>query len=262
MIFLALLIGLIAAAVLLFAGYQIGISVGTKEREQLRQELEQRSGEYRSQVQVLGKSLQQQEAMQQTLENDMRRYVSWISQGQANTEQMRTELSSMLKPLMERGRADDDLRNSMQQLLEPLMQREQLGQNLAEIDLGTGQREELPRLLDNIATTGGFSVVLLSDEAGLPLAASSGTDNPERYAGLASLLMLLIERLAREPGPEPLAIVVHNEANEQMLSRVFEASGQKLMLTAVSASSSMSPMALDPALTKLQTVLGPARTLG
>ena len=137
------------------------------------------------------------------------------------------------------------------------MRRERLGDDLARLDSQAGQREELPRLLDGIADTGGFSVVLLSDEDGLPLAASSDTQNPERYGGLSSLLMVLVERLSRESGPPPLAISVYDAANQQVLSRVFDVSGQRLMLTVVASGTGLSPTALDPALTKLEAILAP-----
>lgn len=218
-ILMALVLGLVASAALLGAGYQLGVARGARARQGLRSRLEEQEFDLRSQIQVLTTTLRQQEISEQ---------------------------------------ADRDLRRTMQELLGPMMRQERLGHDLARLDLASGQREELPRLLDSIANTGGFSVVLLSDDAGLPLAASTGTDNPERYAGLASLLMVLVERLSRDPGPNPIAVSVHDAANQHLLSRVFEVSGQRLMLTAVTAGPGLSPTALDPALVKLATVLSPS----
>lgn len=174
--------------------------------------------------------------------------VAGYQLGLARGRRVRDELRTQLE-------ASGSDQRSLGELLGPLLHREQLGQALARLDPGTGQRQELPRLLDDIAATGGFSAVLLSDEAGLPLSFSSGTGNPERYAGLSSVLMTLIERLAREPGPAPVAVLVHNAANEQMLSRLFHVSHQRLMLTAVAPGSDLSATALDPALHKLEAVL-------
>jgi len=253
----ALVIGLLAAAALLGAGYQLGLSRGGHERSDLRSQLDKRSEELRSLLQVVSGSLRQHEAAQRLLETEIKDRLGSVVATSADTGRMRTEFQQMLAPLLERKRSNDELADTVQELLSPLMERERLGRDLAQLDLGTGQRQELPRLLDSIADTGGFSVVLLSDDAGLPLAASSGTDNPDRYAGFSSLLMSLIERLSREPGADPLAIVIYNTANEQMLSRVFSVSGQQLMLTAVTSGPGLSPIALDPALTKLQAVLTP-----
>lgn len=195
----AVTLGLLAAACLLVAGYQLGLARGRRVRDELR-------------------------------------------------EQQR-HLMAAAPPDPER------IRQELQTALEPLLHREQLGRALAHLDPGTGRREELPRLLDDIAATGSFSAVLLSDDAGLPLSFSAGTRNPERYAGLASVLMTLVERLARDPGPAPVAVLVHNTANEQMLSRLFQVSHQRLMLTAIASSSDLSATALDPALHKLEAVL-------
>ncbi len=174
--------------------------------------------------------------------------VAGYQLGLARGRQVRDELRAQL-------RASGTEQASLGELLGPLLQREQLGHALARLDPGTGQRQELPRLLDDIAATGSFSAVLLSDDAGLPLSFSSGTGNPERYAGLSSVLMTLLERLARAPGPPPVAVLVHNAANEQMLSRLFQVSHQRLMLTAVATGSDLSATALDPALHKLEAVL-------
>jgi hypothetical protein len=257
MILLAIIIGVLSAAALLLAGHQIGLSKGSEIRDELQARVDEGSYELRTQLGLLARLLQKNEAVQQTLEQDMKEYFGSIAGGQTVPDRMRTELRALLQPLMERERANDDMQQKMHELLGPLMQRERLGLNLAQLDLQAGQRQELPRLLDNIAESGGFSVVLLSDEAGLPLSSSSRTENPERYAGLSSLLMGLIERLSREAGPNPLAVAVYHESNHQMLSRVFEISGQRLMLTAVTTGGSLSPVALDPALAKLETVLAP-----
>ena len=257
MIFLAIVIGVLSAAALLLAGHQLGLSKGSEIRDELQSRVDEGSHELRTQLGLLARLLQKNEAVQQTLEQDMKQYLGSIADGQTVPDRMRSELRSLLQPLMEREQANDDMQQKMHDLLGPLMQRERLGYNLAQLDLETGKRQELPRLLDNIAESGGFSVVLLSDDAGLPLSSSSQTENPERYAGLSSLLMALVERLSREPGPDPLAVAVYNSANQQMLSRVFEISGQRLMLTAVTSGSSLSPVALDPALAKLETVLAP-----
>lgn len=196
---LALLIGIVAAALLLTAGYLFGVQRGRAARDALRQRL--RGG----------------------------------------------------------GDGDDeDLHTAIRELLGPLVRRESLGYDLAHLDLGSGDRGELPRLLDDIGERGGFSAVLLSDEAGLPLAASSSSQDLDRLAGASSLVMLVADRLARDSGPAPLAVIVHDEANQQLLSRLFQVGGQTLLLTAVATGTALSPTSLDPALDKIEAVLAPA----
>lgn len=214
------LIGLTAACLLLGSGYLIGIGRGRRARDALRQRLTGRDTGLRMQVQELSQSLQHREA--------------------------------------ERDRDDGDLRTAIREVLGPLIQREQVGYELAHLELGTGERGELPRLLDDIAEKGGFATVLLSDDAGLPLAASEGAQDLERLAGLCSLVMLVADRLSRDAGPAPLAVIVHDEANHQLLSRVFSVGGQQLLLTAVTAGTNVSPTALDPTLPKVEALLAPA----
>jgi Flp pilus assembly protein TadB len=258
MIVVAVVIGLVAAGMLLVAGYQLGVSRGTRARDELRRlaRTGDQQGELRVQLQGLTRALQQQEAAQRVIENDMRQYLERVAAGSSDADQIRLDLQRMLAPIVERDRADDDLRATMQELLEPLLQREQLGQDLAQVELGSGQRGELPRLLDDIARRGNFAGVILSDEAGLPLAASSGIVDLERFTGLSSLLMLLVDRLA-VGGPPPLAIVVHDTANRQLLNRVFTVANQRLILTAEATGAALSPTALDPALSKVEALLAP-----
>ena len=70
--------------------------------------------------------------------------------------------------------------------------------------------------------------------------------------------MLLVDRLSRDDGPAPLAVVVHDAANRQMLSRVFVVKEQTLVLSAVSSGAVLAPTALDPALVKVAALLTPS----
>lgn len=178
----------------------------------------------------------------------------------------RSARDAIRRELEERKRrdqqADGTLQGAVRELLGPLVRREQVGYELAHLELGTGQRGELPRLLDDIARTGGLSAVILSDQDGLPLAASRGAEDLDRLAGHCSLVMVVADRLSRDSGPSPLAIMVHDDSNRLLLSRLFDVAGQKLLLTGVTGGTHLAPTALDPALAKLETVLGqvdPAR---
>ena len=144
-------------AALVVAGYQFGVSRGTRVRDGLRSRLESQGNDLRNQIQILTRSLHQHEAVAHVLESDLKQYLDRAAAGSTDINRMRGEIQAMLTPLLERDQADD-LRNTMQELLGPLMRQERLGYDLARLDLETGQRGELPRLLDGIARTGGFSV--------------------------------------------------------------------------------------------------------
>jgi hypothetical protein len=212
------------------------------------------------QLHTLANALGERDTAQRALRDEMQRSLRQLRDRPSDADAMQQTLQRMIAPLLERDKEDQDLRNTVQQLLSPLMQREQLGYELSQLETGAGTRGELPRLLDGIADKGGFTTVLLSDEAGLPLAASSQATDLDRLAGVSSLVLLLAERSSRRDGPAPLAVVVHDEANQSTLHRLFRVSDQRLLLTAVATSGgSITPTVLDPALGKLETILSPAR---
>ena len=150
---------------------------------------------------------------------------------------------------------DDNLRATIQQVLSPLVQRERLSHELSHLETQLGQGKDLTTLLDQIAEKGNFETVLLGDEAGWPLAASSNTQDLERWGATTSLLLLLADRMSRDNAPAPLALMVLDEANKVTLCRIFRASGQRLSLTAASTGAQLTPTALDPALVKVNAVL-------
>lgn len=150
---------------------------------------------------------------------------------------------------------DDGLRATIQQVLTPLVQRERLSHELSHLEAKLGQGKDLTTLLDQIAEKGNFEAVLLGDEAGWPLAASSNTQDLERWGATTSLLLVLADRLSRDDAPAPLALMVLDEANKVTLCRLFRASGQRLSLTAASTGAQLTPTALDPALVKVNAVL-------
>lgn len=150
---------------------------------------------------------------------------------------------------------DDSLLATIQQVLTPLVQRERLSHELSHLETKLGQGKDLTTLLDQIAEKGNFEAVLLGDEAGWPLAASSNTQDLERWGATTSLLLLLADRMSRDNAPAPLALMVHDEANKVTLCRLFRASDQRLTLTAASTGAQLTPTALDPALVKVSAVL-------
>lgn len=157
--------------------------------------------------------------------------------------------------LQRQNEQEDSLRATIQQVLTPLVQREQLSHELSHLEAKLGHDSDLTTLLDQIAEKGNFEAVLIGDEAGWPLAASSNTRDLERLGATSSLLLILADRMSRDSAPAPLALMVHDEANKVTLCRIFRVSGQRLSLTAASTGAQLTPTALDPALVKVSAVL-------
>ena len=189
-------------------------------------------------------------------------YLLGANRGYRSREQLRKRnldqaeeiglLRQRLSPLEE---GDEKLRVTIKEMLTPLMQRDQLSFDLAHLKAVPGRRSDLTGLLDQIAERGNFSAVLLSDDEGWPLASSSNARDLDRLRATASLLLVVADRTARDSAPAPLSLMLHDETNSVTLIRIFHVWGQRLSLTAVSASGQLSPTALDPALVKIGAVL-------
>ncbi len=165
------------------------------------------------------------------------------------------ELARLRERVEAQDGADDTLRVAIQRVLSPLVQREQLAHDLARLPNQSGSHRNLTALLDQVAEKGNLSAVLLSDEQGLPLAASSQAGDLERLGATSSLMLLLADRLARGNSTPPVALLVHDSDNSVTLCRLFHIGRQRLSLTAVSRGSQLGPAALDPVLVPLQAAL-------
>lgn len=165
------------------------------------------------------------------------------------------EVTRLRERLAQHDNEDANLRLAIQNVLKPLVRRDQLSYELGRLGGEAGQRRDLSAMLDQMAHTGNFAGVLLSDEQGWPLAASSGTRNQERLGATASLLLLLADRMGRDGSPAPLSLMVHDAANMTTLCRLFAVENQRLLLTVTAAGADLSPAALDPALVRLNRVL-------
>jgi hypothetical protein len=190
-------------------------------------------------------------------------YLFGVKRGYHAREKLRrqvlmqaAEMKQLPEQLLQRqNEQEDSLRATIQQVLTPLVQREQLSHELSHLEAKLGHDSDLTTLLDQIAEKGNFEAVLLGDEAGWPLAASSNTRDLERLGATSSLLLILADRMSRDSAPAPLALMVHDEANKVTLCRIFRVSGQRLSLTAASTGAQLTPTALDPALVKVSAVL-------
>lgn len=145
-----------------------------------------------------------------------------------------------------------------QSVLSPVLVRERLTSDLAAVKANGGLRD-LPQLIDAIADAGAFSAVTLSDDAGLPVAASANAglsaDGVDRLVGTASLVLMLADRANLNGEPKPLGLVLHDESNRSVAYRIFGVSGSRFVLTAATRGRALSPDVLDPLVGKLETVL-------
>jgi hypothetical protein len=239
-----IILGVSAAAALLIAGYLFGVIRGRRTREQFHQEMLDQAGEaQRLQVQIAS-----EQASATTFRHDLGKMLDvMVKQGDI--------LQHMAQRLVDRDTRAEELRAVIQQALAPLIRREQLALDLASVHAVAGQRGNLTHLLNEIAAKGHFGAVLLSDDHGLPLAASSSARELDRLAMMSSLVVLFADRLSRNGAPAPLSLIVHDGDNRDTLCRIFYVGDQRLLLTAVSTGVPLSPMGLDATLQEVNRVL-------
>jgi len=239
-------IGLSSAAALLGAGYFFGARRGVTAREELREQGMRQTYELQNLRTLVTREDDRTEA--RALREALGRMSeALMHQGDA--------LQRIVEPLLHRDSEVESLRTMVQQVLRPLAQREQLAFDLSNLPVPVGQRSELTNLLDRIADAGHFETVVLINDEGLPLAASTRARDLERLAALSSLLVVFAERLRRSDAPAPLAIVMHDETNTESLCRMFTVGEQRLLLVAVGMGLPLTPTALDAALPKVGSIL-------
>ena len=247
MILLPSILGISAAALLLITGYLLGVQRGFRAREQLRERILQQDG----QLQQVQQRLLQKEASTGAdfLREDFGKLVEALTRQGYVVQQM-------LEPLARRDSEVENLRELVQHVVAPLAQRDRLDYALSNLQTDSGRRDALTLLLDQIAEKGHFWAVLLSGEEGLPLATNNNSkDFVERLTAVASLALLFADRISRNGATAPLSLMMHDEANMTTLCRIFRVGGQRLLLTAVSTGTNLTPTSLDPALTKVDRAL-------
>ncbi len=208
----------------------------------------------RVELDALSRLMRKREADDATLRTELRSELASLAKTGSDPVRFERELRRIVAPMIERQNDSHGLRELVQKTLSPMLERERLGRELAQLE-GGSTLGELPRLLDGIAQKGGFSSVVLSDDVGLPLAASSGAQSVDWLAGMASLVLTLVERSERSGEPRPIGVVVHDESNQMLLHRIFRVGADQFLLTAVTRGKDVAPSALDPALAKLERVL-------
>lgn len=243
---LAVLLGTTAACLAALGGYVLG----WRQMRRAREELETRATAAQERVRRL-------ERARSTPAIDARAITA--------------EISSAVRPLLERGqvaqrelaavvasldqRQSDALATQLESILRPVLARERFEDKLIGLSAGTDHARSLVDVLDAIAKSGAFSTVVVSDEVGLPLASNRGGIDAEVHAGIASMLLTVFERAARNEQPRPLAAVFRDEAHRLLIHRVFAVQGARFVLTAVSMGMDVGPEALDPALVSIERMM-------
>jgi hypothetical protein len=214
--------------------------------------------ELRRDIETLFDAVRSRERNNDAFRDEVRGLLTAVVQKAQSPEQMQRDLKKMMAPLFtDRSDGTVEMRKMMSEVLGPMLDRERIGRELSSIHVGGGGLGELPKLLDAICEKASFSVVVLSDDAGLPLAASSGADDVEMLAGTAAFFLTMSERAERANLPRPLSCVVLDENNRLTVHRMFMVGASRFTLSAVSRGMNVAPGALDPALSPLERVLSP-----
>lgn len=161
-------------------------------------------------------------------------------------------VSEAIGPLQERTGA---LRKAVADAMRPLQEDERVITELSKLEAGN-DRGDLNRLLSAIAEQAGFALVTLSDASGLLLANSTaGARNAELRAGLSALVLTIVNSSEQMGAPKPLSVSLLDTENQMVVTRVFEVDGEHFLLTAVSKGRMVPPNVLDPALSKVETLM-------
>lgn len=246
MIVWSVILGTSAAAILVIAGYILGIKRGSRVREELTRNNEHQSKllqQFRKQL-----DLHRENEGGGFVSKDFNTLIETLArQGDA--------VQQLLEPLARRDAEVENLHGLIQHVIAPLAHHERLAFDLENLNISPGMGGGLALLLDQIAEKGQFWAVLLSSEEGLPLATSGKARDIDRLTAVTSFAALFADRIGRDGAPAPLSLMMHDEANMATLCRIFHVGAQRLLLTAVSTGSHLALTSLDPALSKVSAVL-------
>lgn len=222
-----------AGLTLLCSGYLFGARRGLLAREALRQKL----------------------AEQAQTESTLRQQVARLEQG--GQKQLSESLGALLEPLRAQEQKNEEAMRAMLKLVRPVVEKDRLSQGLQQLPQLSDSRSGLRELLDRLAERGGFAAVVLSDEAGLPMACNHSCTSAETLAGTSSLLLILAERVPRHGAARPHSFVLHDEAGQVTLHRIFSVGSQRYLLSVVSNSAPdfVQPELFDTPIARLRTLL-------
>lgn len=248
---IVVIVALVAATSFLSAGYLLGLQRGKAVRDGMRVELAHLDREKEPRERQLHEA--------QLLLNQSAVQMAELQQGGRDDEPLKNQIDQsirrLLEPLLEHDLQTRELRDAVNGLLRPMVERERLGLELTRLDANLSGRSGLSQLLSTMAKRAGFSTVLVTDNSGLPLAESDGSKDVDVLCASNGLLLNLIDRIASNGGPAPLAVVLKDNDNRIALHRIFKVDGQRYVLTAITSGNFLPPDVLDPALTRIEQVL-------
>lgn len=224
----------LAAALTLFAsGYLFGVRRDRQAREALRRQL----------------------AEQAQAEGSLRDEATQLAQRQQ--QQLQQSLEALLEPLRAQEQKNEEAVRAMLTLVRPVMEKDRLSQGLQQLPQLSDSRSGLRELVERLAERGGFASVVLSDEAGLPMACNKTCSTAETLAGTSSLLLILADRVPRHGAASPHSFVLHDEAGQVTLHRIFKVGSQRYLLSIVSNSAPdfVQPELFDTPIARLRTLL-------
>ncbi|MCA9550146.1 MAG: hypothetical protein KC933_08930 [Myxococcales bacterium] len=168
---------------------------------------------------------------------------------EAREDARQKELAALIAS-MDGRKVLDELR----EVMAPLAEQARVQSALSEMPTMYLHRGHLGHLLREVAARAGLSTMILSDEVGLPLAATSA-DASEALAAAASLLLTLADRLASTGQPAPVGVVTRDVEGHLTLHRIFSLDDERYVLTAVSKGTVLAPDSMDPVLPQLRQLL-------
>jgi hypothetical protein len=155
--------------------------------------------------------------------------------------------------MAERERLAGELRGLDARIGRP--ERERISRDLAKFSVSQGEKRDLTRLLDRIASVGRLETVLLSNEEGLPLASNTEAGNTERLAASLARIALAIDQTIDRDGAAPRAFLLCDRADELTFCRAFHVNGQRLFFTVVSNDLPLTAADVDSAISKIEAAL-------
>jgi hypothetical protein len=194
----------------------------------------------------------QRDQEQDAFREELRGMITTLEQKAPDAERLQRDLVKSMSSIVAQRTDGSDVRKVVDDLLGG-------GRELSSIVVGAGGLGELPKLVDAITKKGGFASVVLSDEAGLPLAASDSALDVEGTAEAAAFFLTLAERSARAGHPRPIACVIMDDTNRLTLHRIFNVQSTRFTVSAVARGKLLVPGALDGALAPLERVLAHRR---
>lgn len=260
----ATIIGLFAAAILLFSGYIFGLWRGGRMRENLQAQLDYFQGEVdRLNVDAGGKinTLLEQGAHSQQLKTQLSDYHEKIDKFSENADkkfstliEYSDNLNTVVKPLAEWESQIEKLDDAVREMKKSASV-DNKENKLIDLKTSVEHRSNLTELMDEIISKANFESILLSDDQGLPLAGNSEINDLDILAAISAFALIFCDRFTRDGFIAPLSLMTHDPKGREMLFRVFYIENERFVLTSISKGLMLTSNALDPALTKVSDIL-------